>query len=150
MYPNQNQDSKVQETIVSEWLRILADVPDALALAAYDEWSKSKEKFAPPPGWIYSRAVELAGRGAGEMAEAAWQSVLDCEFGRHLDGMDPLALAAMRSIGGFEQFANSRIEDGHFWHDRFVPRYTELVERAQGRAMIGTGTGALRLEGMKR
>ncbi len=142
VYPNQPTDLDIRQTIMAEWVRILADVPDELACAAYDEWSKSAERFAPPPGALRTRAIELAGVDTQTRAEEAWFKIADSRYGRDpID--DSLVIEVVRLIGGFDVIGNTDTDRMHYVQDRFIKLYSERAGRTDTLAMIGSGRALL-------
>lgn len=127
-FPSRQYSDKEFAELASIWVDVLADVPDdALALAA-KEYFQSDAKFAPAPGQLRTRAVEIMGLDGDAVAETAWQKILDL-VRSHDPCDDPLALIAMQRAGGLEAFRNSPTEDEHWYKERFIRAYADSFGR---------------------
>lgn len=147
-YPAQQLDDDTRALTIGAWLEDCADVPDELLVAAAKAYQQSAEKWMPPPGVIRDMALKLSGGDADARALTAWETILDSDFGRDLDGVDETARKVMRLLGGFEAYGNGKLEDEHYFRDRFIKLYSSLAERQDGRALIGVGA-TLRLVGKR-
>jgi hypothetical protein len=85
------KDAQAATAFRAAWLRLLGDLDNAAVVAAVDSLAAEARDFAPPPGVIRHRAVQLqAGPGApgvdeawaevqNEIARAGWTVALDSD-----------------------------------------------------------------------
>lgn len=142
-YPTQSRTDDDLKVLRALWVDVLEDVPDDALQAAAREYTRSNAQFAPAPGQLRTRAIELMQGDTGELAERAWQGVIDCNYGREPKYLvDPeLSKEIMRRLGGFEKMGNTDSE----WINRnfrepFLRMYAEMKQRQiSGVALIGAG-----------
>lgn len=141
-YPPIQRTDEERRLLAALWVDVLADVPDELLQAAAREYTRSNATFAPAPGMLRTRAIELVQGDADELAARAWQGIQDCDYGRATQyAVDGLSLEIIRRLGGFEKLGNTPSE----WVNRnfrepFLKMYADLKQReTASRGLLGTG-----------
>lgn len=127
--PRTDDDLKLLRAL---WIDVLEDVPDELLQSAAREYTRSDAQFAPAPGQLRTRALQLAHSDTNELAEKAWQGVVDCNYGRepqYLIDAD-LSREIMRRLGGFDRMGETPSEwINKNWREPFLKMYADLKQR---------------------
>ena len=147
LFPSAQRTDDDQKLVRAVWLRVLADIPDAALEAATAEYVNSAATFAPAPGMLRTRAVQLVQGDTKTRALAAWAKIEESRYGRDpID--DPLVTEVARLVGGFAAIGGAEIATIHFMRDRFVQLYSDRAARVDAlmlvapekRAQIESGT----------
>ena len=145
LFPSQARNDSDWAMIGKVWIEVLTDVPDTILQTVTAEYVRSGATFAPAPGMLRARAIELAGVNSKDVAANAWFEIADSRYGRD-PIKDSLVIEVVRLLGGFERIGNTPTEQVHFVHDRFVELYSERRERMQALGELGAGTIFKQLE----
>jgi hypothetical protein len=145
-FPSRQYSDAEFEELAVIWLEVLGDVPDEALLVAAKEYLLSDAKFAPAPGQLRTRAIELCGLDTSEMAERAWlESKEQIYSGEKIS--DPIAKIAWERAGGIAAWNNAPDSETHWWHDRFVKQYSlAFGKQTAGMSLPAGGDAAKLLE----
>lgn len=110
-------------------------------------------KFMPLPGEI-RRAAELASGSQRASALEAWgmvkREMQRVGSRRRPEQLDPVTLAAIEAVGGWEAFGQSDTDDEPSWRAQFVRAYDTIATRQdaaasmqQVRLQVASGAGTL-------
>jgi len=144
-YPQKPATSEEFAALAATWQDVLDDVPDELLTGAAREYLKSGAQWRPAPGQLRERVLELTNNDANELAERAWQGIVDCDYGRAPQYLvDPaLAREVMRRLGGFDRMGETPSEWINLkWREPFLKMYAELKRREQANGLMMLGAGA--------
>lgn len=151
-YPQTNgMDNQTRALTIAAWVEDLGDdcVNDDALYAAYVEYKNSPEKWMPSPGMLRTRAIELVQGNVNDLAERAWQGVIDCDYGREprylIDAV--LSREIMRRLGGFDKMGETPSEwINKNFREPFLRMYAELKQRENASVPMLEG-GAQKLLG---
>jgi hypothetical protein len=144
VYPTRALADDEKVMLDAVWLDVLGDdsVTDAALQAAAREYTRSAAQFAPAPGQLRTRALELVNGDVSEVAERAWQGVIDCNYGREPQYLvDDLSKEIIRRLGGFDRMGETPTEwINKNFREPFLRMYAELKGREMaGGLLLGAG-----------
>lgn len=134
-YPTRHYSTEEIDVLSSVWIDVLSDVPDETLKATANEYLRSNYQFAPAPGQLRTRAIELTNGDNQTKATDAWFWIYESNFGRE-QIPDPLVVKVVGLIGGFDAIGNTESDKMCFVRERFLKLYAELAGREQARQFV--------------
>lgn len=123
--------------VVNAWERLLGDVPAKEAAAAVDAIAVEGERFAPGPGVIRRRALDIAGGPDAPTEDEAWLEVREgirrvgslTRYGEPLPVWSHPAIGAVVRALGWDELCESENEVADRAHFTRLYRERVVVER---------------------
>ena len=122
----------------------LVDMDDDLLKAAVAQHI-ALSKWFPAVADIRQAAASLISL-AGEVPDSytAWRQIKQAISAGHTERVHPLALKAMSTLGGIQEFGRSDLNDEASWRARFIQAYERIQQRqAESDMMLPAVAGYL-------
>lgn len=123
------------------WRRLLDDLDAALVIAAVDDLATDGREFAPPPGMVRRRAIEMRTSVSGDGAPDGDQALTEVLAAIRAVGIygtpewsHPAVGTAVRALGGWQ--AACMDDNPEAWRAHFLKVYGMGAERTRRQATM--------------